>query len=376
MKRTRNNGISVAISLVLVAVVALVACGGGFDAPSKVNSVRILGVRVDAPYAKPGQTVSLDLLAVDGRLDQTRPMQIAWLPFVCVNPPQDLYYACFLPLSNGQGGAAKQSPVVIYDPNTVDGGSGGTPLTGAGGGSVSAGDIIGRIPPGTDLTPFLPKGPRFAFKMPDNIIDSHAPVEGARERYGIAFVFHIACAGKIVLAPTDSSKGPQQVPIACVGPDGAPLPATEYVFGFSRVYGYDTKVNHNPELTKVTFQGADVDVSKGVTTPKCTTRKRDECPKVKFDAVVPESSWEDNPGDVDENGGVLKEQVWVAYFATQGDFVGDARLLYDTRGGKITDSAIEYQAPFNATRGTIYAVVHDSRGGTSWTQFPIQITEQ
>src|SRR6185312_11150864 len=47
------------------AAVALAACGGDFDPPSRVTTTRVLGVRADAPYAAPGETVNLDTLAFD-----------------------------------------------------------------------------------------------------------------------------------------------------------------------------------------------------------------------------------------------------------------------------------------------------------------------
>src|SRR5689334_7603931 len=86
------------------AVVLAVACGGGgFESQNKVTAVRMFGVRPDKPYAKPGETVTLETLATDGRRDRTRPLKIYWIPIVCANPRDDLYYLCFLP-SQGDGG--------------------------------------------------------------------------------------------------------------------------------------------------------------------------------------------------------------------------------------------------------------------------------
>src|SRR5215471_4846300 len=90
----------------MAAFVAFVACGvGDFDPASKVDSVRILALRADEPYAKPGDAVHLEVLAVDQRADRSRPMTIYWIPFVCLNPPNDAYYACFAPGGGGDGGA-------------------------------------------------------------------------------------------------------------------------------------------------------------------------------------------------------------------------------------------------------------------------------
>src|SRR5687767_3104361 len=135
----------------LFAALALIgSCGSGdFEPQSKIESVRILASRVDKPYAKPGETVSLELLAYDGRRKKERETKIYWIPFPCMNPRNDLYYACFIPQA-GQADA-------------------GTGSTGSGFGALRA---------GVDLTPYLPTGATYSFKMPDNAIATHPPVQG------------------------------------------------------------------------------------------------------------------------------------------------------------------------------------------------------
>ncbi len=370
--------------LALLCLLWVVACGGGaFDPLGKINSVRVIGVRADKPYAKPGDAVTIEALAYDGRPDKTTPMQFVWLPYVCVNPPQDLYYACFLPLANGQGGSATQTPVTLLDPYAgasdggVDAGDAGSSSPVALGGALSGVTIpqlLARVPPGFDLGPYLPKGPKFAFKMPDNVVESHPIQAGVTERYGLAIAFFVACAGKIEFAQTNATGGSQQVPIACTGADGKPVGANDYVFGFERIFAYESEGNLNPTIDAVTYNGTPVDLAMGVTMPKCNGDKAN-CTKQKIDVTVPESSWELNPGDLAEDGSTLKEQVWVSYFASDGDLGSDARLLYDTRIGKVDKTEVEYIAPEKAGPATLWLVVHDSRGGANWAQFPMNITE-
>src|SRR5689334_8169 len=82
-----------------------IACASGFDPPSKVDSVRMFGVRVDKPYAKPGETVTLDVLMTDARKVHPRPLKLYWVPIVCMNPRDDLYYLCFAPNALADAGA-------------------------------------------------------------------------------------------------------------------------------------------------------------------------------------------------------------------------------------------------------------------------------
>ena len=86
------------LPLLLLGAPALGGCSpSDFDPAMLIESVRILASRSDQPYAKPGATVHSQVLAVDGRPDASsnEPMRVFWLPFVCVNPPNDAFYACF-----------------------------------------------------------------------------------------------------------------------------------------------------------------------------------------------------------------------------------------------------------------------------------------
>ena len=81
-----------------VLFVALLAVGCNDDPypnKSEVNTVRILAVRADQPYAHPGETVKLDALVVDGRTSPPVPMTMWWFPLLCVDPPGGQYYDCF-----------------------------------------------------------------------------------------------------------------------------------------------------------------------------------------------------------------------------------------------------------------------------------------
>src|SRR5262245_51624598 len=71
------------------------SCGSDFDPKNKVASVRILAARPDVPYARPNESVHIDVLAHDGRPEPRDPMRIYWFPAPCVNPPGDQYFACY-----------------------------------------------------------------------------------------------------------------------------------------------------------------------------------------------------------------------------------------------------------------------------------------
>lgn len=341
-----------------IAALFGLACGGtAFDSQSKVNSVRMFGVRPDKPYAKPGETVTLEVLSTDARRIKPRPLEIFWIPIVCINPRDDLYYLCFVPSQTADGG-------------TIDGGTrlvapfppdGGAPQ----GGGASGGGLA-SIPVGIDLGPFLPKGPTFSFRMPDDVIKERP----GSPPYGLAVVFNIACAGQVRLAER-SGNNPQQVPIQCTDENGVPLPPDDYVIGINRVYSYADRTNTNPVVERITLDGVDVDPKQGITVDRCVAKRRSDCKPVKIDVKVSDASWEPNPG-VDGKGN-QHEQIWVAYYSDLGDLQDEARLLFDSTAGRISESDVEFRPPYEPGEGTLWAVVHDNRAGAAFVVLPLHV---
>ena len=62
-----------------------------YDPPSLVNTLRVLAVSADKPFAEPGESVHLEMLLADPNGDG-RPVQIAW--GLCVNPGSAEIGAC------------------------------------------------------------------------------------------------------------------------------------------------------------------------------------------------------------------------------------------------------------------------------------------
>jgi hypothetical protein len=361
-----------ALALVGSAIALVSACGpSGFQSATVIDSVRILATRVDhdEAYARPGDTVTLETLTVDGRTNKTPPAVTYWLPFLCVNPVDDLYYACFASLIGGDDAGADGGTITF-----AGGGDAGADDAGADGSAtptptIPASALAGLLKPGTDLTPFLPTGP-FTFQVPADIVASH-PVQQGIDPYGLVIVFNIACAGHVEVAPTNAANGPQQIPIGCYDDAGTLLDPDQYVIGFTRVYASTTKSDTNPVITGFHFNDAGIPIPDAgganpapiaVSMPACDASS---CTAANIDIDVPASSW------------VTGKSIWVEYFARGGSLSDEGRLLYDPNAGLTPDpkNPLTYSPPTAPGPATIWAVVHDSNDGVTWVEIDVTATK-
>src|SRR5262249_19515236 len=84
---------------ITLAGAVVIGCGDTFTPVSVIDSLRVLAVRGEPAFGKPGGSMELEILYHDGspkalRADGTpRPIQIAWFGG-CHNPPGDVFYSC------------------------------------------------------------------------------------------------------------------------------------------------------------------------------------------------------------------------------------------------------------------------------------------
>jgi hypothetical protein len=314
----------------LAAAPFLCGCGTSFDPASLVESVRILAVAADHPYAAPGATVTLTALAVDGRAQQPASMGVWWVPVVCPNPPGGSYFACY-------------------------------PFFGE------------QLSPGVDLTSKLVSGPTFSFEMPPDIITSHAAPKSGTP-YGMVTAFVIACAGHVQYVDRGDATVPPAPPLGCFDDTGTELGPNDSVFAYAQVFSFaDGRTNANPAKLALTKDGANVDPTAGITLSACPTGTK--CATTDINTVVPSSSWELDPGDLSVTGAPLHEEIWVDYFVTAGS-IGNSALLYDATAGALssTSTVQKLTAPATAGAQMLWAVVRDNRGGVAWLPVPLTVT--
>lgn len=332
MKRNLASTTVMALASALTLVGSGAGCGADFSPKNEIQQIRILAAKADVPYARVGERVNLEVLAYDGRRTPNRkPMRVFWFPAPCVNPPADLYYLCYAALA--------------------------------------------QLPERKDLSPVLVEGKTTSITIPPTALDGVAVQPGATDRVVTAYNFVVACAGHVERIPLKSGLAVNQLPVACFDDEtGLELDSGSFVVGFTRVFVFDSRRNTIPTLDAVSFEGKDLDPAAGVKTGKCVKDDNGACKTVKFNVRFPDANAEIDPDNVDSNGNVLRETIYVDWFASHGRFKSDRKIVYDGNLGRPPKSDVEYEPPNDpVTGGRIWAVLHDNRGGTVWQEFPLEI---
>ncbi len=362
-----------AAATALMAPAVASGCGGGFDPISKVDGLRVLSVAVSrAPtaedptlggsYAHPDDTVTFKMTSYDGFIDPvnpdapTRALQIVWLGG-CFDPDGDAYYGCYESLGK-----------VIADAQA---------------------DLLAGKPPAEGA--LYGVGESFSLTIPTDIV-SRRPKPVIGSHYGIAYVFFAVCAGFLGAAPNDSTGRAGSFPVACFADAErtARLGADSFVPGYTQIYVFaDGRVNADPPVKEMTFDGKPVgdgpgnallikpcSVDDDTRTAPASCSKEDPfttCAPVIIDITAGADVADEDPEGTSVDGKALKEVVWVDYFSDKGNFDSDVRLVNDATTGLIADHSTSWIAPAEPGLTSIWAVVHDARGGVTTLQRYIKV---
>jgi hypothetical protein len=337
----------------LLLGVLLCGCGPGFDPPDQLHSLRILGVEKSKPYAKPGETVNLQMLWEDASPKAGRAVELTWSG-PCLDPQGDLYYGCF----------------------SKD-----------------------RLP---DLINGLTHDATTQFVMPASYVPSPGASEqpvirttttGNNAPYGIAFVFFAACAGKLTAI---TAPDPTALPFACLDDAGNQLGSDDFVAGYTSIYSYADFSNNNPVISGFEFNGqkldptmfclgddclpiaeassaADIDCTGSPPDPRCIPTCSDDGKSACHGYAIRPTVDKTDPLNQDQDdvsvmqlGHSEGEQMWINYYTDGGGFKSPVRLLNDATTGWNDNYGTDFYASKDPKVSRVWALVHDNRGGVAW----------
>ncbi|MGC4069553.1 MAG: hypothetical protein QM784_33840 [Polyangiaceae bacterium] len=344
--------------LSVVAMTSLLAgCGEPDDRPSEIVSLRVLAVRAESPFVVPGESTKLSLLAYDGspraRLQDgsQRKTSTIWIGG-CVNPAGDSYVGCSHHL---------HQVVNQLDETT----------------------LRGETLPDERLSGVVGFGSEFTVRTPSDMISSRDRAAGVVYPYGLELVFFAHCGG--VLKPIDVDES--MFPLGCFdAKTGEALGRDDFEFGFFSLYAYDSVTNENPILNGMSFDGHDGTVACSDLEPcasgfhcsseatcipvvtRCKASKESDCQKYRVTVDVPRASRETAvTAHVDESEADT-ETLWVSYYASEGSFEEDARIISDPNSGWGKNTFGEWKANTHRSGEVrLFAVARDNRNGVAWS---------
>ena len=348
-------------------------CAVNFAPPSELDTLRVISVAVDKPYIAPVPiadcqadpekcTVHFSAEVYDGygvkEDGEERNINILWIGG-CFDPPGDQYSLCIFPLLELFKAASQSLDDAVAQ---------GKPPT---------------FPPGLPLG----WGQSFSMVVPDIVSQRPKPEFGPH--YGVGYVFFLACAGKFGLLESDPNTA-SNFPIGCFDKDtGEQLGAESFVPGYTQIYSFeDGRANANPPAEALVFDDAELtDETSTTTVAPCDVPDSDRnvppscsredpyvtCESYTVDVKVPDNVAEIDPDAKDEKGNQLKEAVWVNYYSDVGNFESDIKLISTPAGEILPKRTVRWLPPREPGTATIWAVVRDSRGGSTTVRRQITV---
>ena len=301
-----------------IAALPLALLGLGCDDPpepgAKIDSFRVLAEQADLPYARPGETVQLSSLSFD---PQSRPVAWAWA-------------SCPNPISNDLNGCLA---------TIAEAGDPATSVFAMGAGTSTA-----------------------ALTIPMNAIDS---LPAAARGAATVGVLSVACPGDLSFG-----MGPGGLPTRCQETGtGRDMELDEFIVGYKRIAVRQTDRNQNPEITGITFDGADWPATETKLVGFCDQSDfiYDTCPdgeKHQLAATVASASFESGN---DERGRPFEEQIVVQHYATEGIFEFEVRTGKSPKTGWVARKAASGQTL------SMWFVARDDRGGVTWAERKVTV---
>ena len=243
-----------------------VGCGADFKPGSRIESPRVLALQADKSFARPGEDISLTLLAAN---PHDEPLEWAWA-------------TCTLPASS-----------------TVD-------------------DCIEVLD--NDLQRFDPETDTLSVSIPSDVLDG---VPAGKKPSALIGVVVVACPGQLRSGDTLG------VPTRCVDEQGNVRSIDDLEVGIKRIMLRESDRNANPLIEEITWDGETWDEDQVQQAEACKeeTFAIDDCSESLQRRINVHTS--DREAGRDEFGGDFTEQVIIQFYSTHGLFRDQVRIAED-----------------------------------------------
>jgi len=343
-----------ALALGALVLLSQPSCGDEFAPPSLIDSLRVIAVAADKPYAAPGDDVTFSLTYHDGFPGGPREVEVTWIGG-CVNPPGGSYVGCYDQLGEAIAGLSEGDPPPASVPIARQ-----------------------RAEPSLSGTP---GALTFTVPIPDDVLAT-APPAVSGSKFASVFVLFTVCAGTVRPVPPEEGQGFVSLPFACFDDAGNRLGAEHFVPGFSQIYVFaDGRQNENPVIQGLSLNGAELTTAaQDTVVVRCTEVAEEEgcgqeetsCVTYELRGLV-EDTAELDPESTDEEGNPLREVVWIDYYTDAGSFEDDRALASDAARGFLSEQKTVWTPPAEPGPVRLWAVAHDNRGGMAVTSAMVMV---
>lgn len=301
-------------------VLAVVGCASDFDPGSYVDTLRVLAVQADPPYAAPGETVRFEATSYD---PAGRALDWAWV--ACESPASPSVEGCLVDIAEA---------------------------------AFTTGEL-----------PLLASGPgrdSVELTIPDGVLDG-VPPQG---RPGVLTgVLSIACPGTLSLDLGAAVEAGSLLPFRCVDAGGVELGLRDAIAGVKRVYIRQADRNQNPVIASITFDGepwAEDDV-KQVDSCDSGEFNFDDCEGQGEHRVAANVSPESFEAGTDEFGRAFSEELVVQHYATDGIFEHEVRVA------ELPETRWVARRSASGQELRLWFVARDDRGGVTLVERRVRV---
>ncbi|HEY0467706.1 MAG TPA: hypothetical protein VGC79_26075, partial [Polyangiaceae bacterium] len=150
---------------------------------------------------------------------------------------------------------------------------------------------------------------------------------------------------------------------------GRVLALDEYVVGLKRIQVRSTDRNQNPQIERVTFDGEDWPEQEIKQVIACDTDGNDykACAENSQHQIGARPTSASVESGRSEFGVDFTEQVIIEYYATEGVFEYEIKVAAEPETGWAARKAA------SGKDLTLWMVVHDDRGGATWTERHVHV---